>query len=225
VRRFLADASHELRTPLAAIRGYAELAQRRRHEVPDDVANAMSRVAAESDRMTPLVEDMLLLARLDSGRPLERAPVDLSALTIDAVNDAHIAGPEHRWDLDLPAEPVVVPGDAARLYQVLGNLLANARTHTGPGTLVTISPAAELPTETAGPVAVWRVADNGPGIPTPLQPEIFERFARGDTSRSRRAGSAGLGLAIVSAVVKAYAGKITVYSIPGRTEFIVKLPG
>lgn len=221
VRRFLADASHELRTPLAAIRGYTELAQRRRAEVPEDVANAMSRVAAQADRMTNLVEDMLLLAWLDSGRPLERAPVDLSAMTVDAVNDAHIAGPGHRWNLDLPAEPVVVTGDATRLYQVLGNLLANARTHTSPGTLVTVSLAADAADKTA----VWRVVDDGPGIPAQLQPEIFERFARGDSSRSRRAGSTGLGLAIVAAVVKAHAGKITVDSIPGHTEFTVKLPG
>jgi two-component system OmpR family sensor kinase len=221
VRRFLADTSHELRTPLAAIRGYAELADRRRDDVPADVAHAMGRVCSEAERMSRMVEDMLLLARLDAGRPLQREPVDLSVLTIDAVSDAHIAGPDHRWNLDLPGEPVMVTGDAARLYQVLSNLLANARTHTGPGTLVTVSLSA------GGPEggAVWRIVDGGPGIPAELQPEIFERFARGDSSRSRRAGSTGLGLAIVAAVVKAHAGKIVVDSIPGRTEFTVKLPG
>lgn len=139
VRQFLADASHELRTPLAAIRGYAELAQRKRAEVPGEVAYAMGRVDSESRRMTGLVEDMLLLARLDSGRGLEHEPVDLTQLTVDAVSDAHIAGPEHRWDLELPDEPVVTTGDAARLHQVLANLLTNARVHTSPGTTVLTS--------------------------------------------------------------------------------------
>jgi two-component system OmpR family sensor kinase len=219
VRQFLADASHELRTPLAAIRGYAELAQRKRAEVPGDVANAMNRVDSESRRMTALVEDMLLLARLDSGRGLEHEPVDLTRLTVDAVSDAHIAGPDHRWNLDLPGEPVVVTGDAARLHQVLANLLANARVHTGPGTTVTVS----LERDGAGR-ATWQVADNGPGIPAALQPEVFERFARGDSSRSRRAGSSGLGLAIVAAVVKSHGGAISLDSAPGHTVFTVRLP-
>ncbi|ORV65366.1 sensor histidine kinase [Mycobacterium gastri] len=217
VRQFVADASHELRTPLAAIRGYTELAQR----MTDDraaVAHAMSRVASETERITRLVEDLLLLARLDSGRPLEREPVDLSRLAVDAVSDAHIAGPEHQWELDLPPEPVVVTGDAARLHQVVANLLANARIHTGPGTVVTT----RLSVESAR--AVLQVVDNGPGIPAGLQSEVFERFARGDTSRSRKGGSTGLGLAIVSAVVKAHNGTITVNSSPGHTEFAVRLP-
>ena len=134
VRQFVADASHELRTPLAAIRGYTELAQRKRDELPDDVAHAMNRVESETERMTQLVEDLLLLARLDTGRPLQREPVDLTRLVVDAVSDAHIAGPDHTWELDLPDEPVIVTGDEARLHQVLANLLANARTHTPPGT-------------------------------------------------------------------------------------------
>ncbi|MFI6361190.1 sensor histidine kinase [Nocardia sp. NPDC050630] len=220
VRQFLADASHELRTPLAAIRGYAELAQRKRAEVPGEVAYAMGRVDSESRRMTGLVEDMLLLARLDSGRGLEHEPVDLTQLTVDAVSDAHIAGPEHRWDLELPDEPVVTTGDAARLHQVLANLLTNARVHTGPGTTVLTM----LESNGDGG-AVWRVTDDGPGIPEALQPLVFQRFARGDSSRSRRAGSTGLGLAIVAAVVKAHGGDICVESAPGRTEFTVRLPG
>jgi two-component system OmpR family sensor kinase len=220
VRQFVADASHELRTPLAAIRGYTELAQRKRDDVPDDVAHAMNRVESETGRMTQLVEDMLLLARLDTGRPLERQAVDLSRLVVDTVSDAHIAGPDHEWTLDLPDEPVVVTGDEARLHQVLANLLANARVHTPPGTSVTIA----LSVTSDGP-AVLTVSDDGPGIPEWLQPEIFERFARGDTSRSRRGGSTGLGLAIVAAVVKAHNGTITLNSAPGRTEFIVTLPG
>ena len=108
VRQFVADASHELRTPLAAIRGYTELAQRKRDDLPDDVAHAMSRVESETERMTRLVEDMLLLARLERGRPLEREQVDLTRLVVDAVSDAHVAGPDHEWSLDLPDEPVVV---------------------------------------------------------------------------------------------------------------------
>jgi two-component system OmpR family sensor kinase len=217
VRQFVADASHELRTPLAAIRGYTELTQR----MGDDreaVAHAMSRVASETERITRLVEDLLLLARLDSGRPLEREPVDLTRVAVDAVSDAHVAGPDHQWELDLPEEPVLVTGDAARLHQVLTNLLANARIHTGAGTVVTTRLSTE-PTH-----SVLRVIDNGPGIPVALQSEVFERFARGDTSRSRKGGSTGLGLAIVSAVVKAHNGTITVDSAPGHTEFTVRLP-
>ncbi|PQM47281.1 putative sensor histidine kinase TcrY [Mycobacterium talmoniae] len=217
VRQFVADASHELRTPLAAIRGYTELAQRMRDD-SDAVTHAMSRVASETERMTHLVEDLLLLARLDSGRPLQREPVDLSRLAVDAVSDAHVAGPDHEWKLDLPAEPVIVAGDEARLHQVLTNLLANARVHTGPGTVVTTQLA------TAATHAVLQVIDNGPGIPEQLQPEVFERFARGDTSRSRKGGSTGLGLAIVSAVIKAHHGSIEVHSAPGHTAFTVRLP-
>jgi two-component system, OmpR family, sensor kinase len=216
VRQFVADASHELRTPLAAIRGYTELAQR----VGDDsdaVAHAMSRVQSETERMTHLVEDLLLLARLDSGRPLESESVDLSRVAVDAVSDAHVAGPDHQWELDLPEEPVMVLGDAARLHQVLTNLLANARVHTGPGTVVTTR------LDSDGTHAALSVRDNGPGIPERLQSEVFERFARGDTSRSRKGGSTGLGLAIVSAVVKAHNGTITLNSAPGHTDFTVRL--
>ncbi|OMC41586.1 two-component sensor histidine kinase [Mycolicibacterium fortuitum] len=218
VRQFVADASHELRTPLAAIRGYTELAQRKHDELPADVAHAMNRVESETTRMTQLVEDMLLLARLDAGRPLERDSVDLSRLIVDTVSDAHIAGPDHQWSLDLPEDPVVVDGDEARLHQVLANLLANARTHTPSGTSVTVALKPE-------PDAVLlSVADDGPGIPASLLPDVFERFARGDSSRSRREGSTGLGLAIVAAVVKAHLGTIEVSSTAGSTEFVVRLP-
>ncbi|WP_216899739.1 ATP-binding protein [Nocardia alni] len=219
VRQFVADASHELRTPLAAIRGYTELAQRRSDELSEEVADAVSRVDAAALRMSGLVEDLLLLARLDSGRPLEREPVDLSRLTVDAASDAHIAGPGHRWDLELPDEPVTVTGDGIRLHQVLANLLANARVHTPPGTVVTVG----LEPDEGG--AIWRVTDTGPGIPAELQPEIFQRFARGDSSRSRRAGSTGLGLAIADAVIRAHGGVILLTSVPGHTEFTVRLPG
>jgi two-component system OmpR family sensor kinase len=220
VRQFVADASHELRTPLAAIRGYAELTRRSRAAMPGDVAHAMDRVESASARMGTLVDDLLLLARLDSGRPLAQDRVELSGLVVEAVNDAHAAGPEHRWRLDLPEAAVTVPGDAARLHQVLANLLANARTHTPAGTAVTIGLAT-----TSDGWATISVVDDGPGIPPGLLPDVFERFARGDSSRSRAAGSTGLGLAIVAAVVEAHRGRVDVTSRPGRTEFVVRLPG
>jgi two-component system OmpR family sensor kinase len=218
VRQFVADASHELRTPLAAIRGYAELTRRGRDEVPPDVAHALGRVESETARMTTLVDDLLLLARLDSGRPLDREPVELSGLVVDTVNDAHAAGRDHRWLLDLPDRPVTVPGDAARLHQVLANLLANARTHTPAGTTV----VTRLSTTPDG-CALVSVTDDGPGIPEHLQPDLFERFARGDSSRSRAAGSTGLGLSIVAAVVEAHGGRVGVDSRPGHTSFSVAL--
>ncbi|MGA5868274.1 sensor histidine kinase [Streptomyces cinereoruber] len=218
VRRFVADASHELRTPLASIRGYAELTRRGREECGPDTRHALGRIESEATRMTGLVEDLLLLARLDAGRPLADEPVDLVALVVDAVSDARAAGPGHRWSLELPQEGTEVRGDGARLQQVLVNLLANARTHTPPGTKVTARVRAE------GPDAVVEVEDDGPGIPDALLSSVFERFARGDASRSRNAGSTGLGLAIVRAVVLAHGGEVTVASAPGRTVFAVRLP-
>jgi two-component system OmpR family sensor kinase len=218
VRQFVADASHELRTPLAAIRGYAELSRRTRQPVPDEVGHVLRRIESEAQRMTALVEDLLLLARLDAGRPLAHDPVDLTMLVVDAVSDAHAAGPGHDWQLDLPAEPVPVIGDQARLHQVLANLLANARTHTPEGTTVIVGVG------TTTDQALIKVTDTGPGIPVELQPHVFERFARGDGSRSRAAGSTGLGLSIVHAVVAALGGTVSVDSEPGRTEFTVRLP-
>lgn len=218
VRTFVADASHELRTPLASIRGYAELTRRGGHELPDDVVRAMGRIESESLRMTSLVEDLLLLARLDDGRELESRPVDLNALLTDAVSDAHAAGQDHDWVLELPEQPVVVAGDSPRLHQVVVNLLGNARTHTPAGTRVTASLSVD------GDHAVVAVRDDGPGITPELQPTLFERFVRGDTSRSRTAGSTGLGLAIVAAVVDAHGGTVSVTSQPGDTVFAVRLP-
>jgi two-component system OmpR family sensor kinase len=215
VRQFVADASHELRTPLAAIRGYAELTRRSAEDVPPQVAHAMGRVESEALRMTSLVEDLLLLARLDAGRPLESKDVDLSRLVLDVVGDARIAGPDHSWKLALPEDPVIVPGDVQRLHQVIGNLLSNARTHTPPGTTVTTGLSVHN-----GHVDLT-VTDDGPGIPEGL--EVFERFARGDSSRSRAAGSTGLGLSIVAAVVGAHDGEVSVHSVPGRTTFTVSL--
>ena len=218
VRQFVADASHELRTPLAAIRGYAELARRGREPVPADVAHALRRVESEGARMTALVDDLLLLARLDAGRPLAAEAVDLTALVVDAVGDAHAAGPDHTWRLDLPDGAVLVRGDPARLHQVVANLLANARAHTPPGTTAVTALTVD------GDRAVLTVTDDGPGIPAGPRDEIFERFTRGDSSRSRAAGSTGLGLAIVAAVVDAHRGDVTVASEPGTTTFTVRLP-
>jgi two-component system OmpR family sensor kinase len=224
VRQFVADASHELRTPLASIRGYSELTRRGNYDLPEDVVHALSRVESEATRMTSLVEDLLLLARLDEGRDLERKPVDLAPVLIDAVSDAHAAGPDHEWSLDLPEEPVQVMGDSARLHQVVANLLANARVHTPSTTRVTVALAAIPSTEHSASRAVVTVSDDGPGIPADLQQHLFERFARGDSSRSRAAGSTGLGLAIVQAVVAGHGGAVLVESEPGETTFRVELP-
>jgi len=218
VRQFVADASHELRTPLASIRGYSELTRRSGQELPPDAMHALGRIESESVRMTGLVEDLLLLARLDEGRELEREPVDLTRLLVDAVSDAHAAGPDHEWDLDLPEEPIQAVGDNARLHQVVANLLANARVHTPPGTRVTVALSGEPGR------AVVTVTDDGPGIPPELGGTLFERFARGDSSRFRGTGSTGLGLAIVEAVVTAHHGDVTVDSRPGFTRFRVSLP-
>ena len=220
VRQFVADASHELRTPLASIRGYAELTRRETEPVPAGVTHALTRVESEALRMQDLVEDLLLLARLDTGRPLEREPVDLTMLAIDVTGDARAASPHHRWELDLPPEPVEVIGDRARLHQVLANLLANARNHTPPGTTVRTS----LRLDEGSGRALLQVQDNGPGIPDALLPNVFERFTRGDGSRQRASGSTGLGLSIVSAVTRAHGGEVTVESVPGRTVFSLALP-
>lgn len=223
VRQFVADASHELRTPLASIRGYSELTRRSGQELPPDAIHALGRIESESVRMTGLVEDLLLLARLDEGRELEREAVDLTSLLVDVVSDAHAAGRDHVWNLDLPEEPVLAAGDGPRLHQVFANLLANARVHTDPGTVVEV--ALSVDTGGDGDQAVVTVTDNGPGIPENLSATLFERFARGDSSRFRGAGgSTGLGLAIVQAVVAAHAGEVTVQSRPGHTSFRVVLP-
>jgi two-component system, OmpR family, sensor kinase len=223
VRQFVADASHELRNPLAAIRGYAELTRRDREKVPADTAYAMSRVESETERMSHLVEDMLLLARLDSGPDLDLKPTDLSEIVINAVSDARAAGPDHVWQMSLPHDPVIAYGDQHRLQQVIANLLANARTHTPAGTQVHAGVSVD------GAEAVVTVTDNGPGIPPEVSGRVFQRFARGDASRVRApdsatGGSTGLGLAIVAAVVEAHHGTVAVSSQPGRTQFVVRLP-
>ncbi|MEU2712672.1 HAMP domain-containing sensor histidine kinase [Streptomyces sp. NPDC007205] len=218
VRQFVADASHELRTPLASIRGYAELTRRGREQVGPDTRHALGRIESEAGRMTLLVEDLLLLARLDAGRPLRFEQTDLIPLVVDTVSDSRAAGMDHNWRLDLPDEPALVSADAARIQQVLVNLLGNARKHTPPGTTVTAR------VQRRGPWMCVDVEDNGQGVPPDLLPHVFERFARGDSARSRATGSTGLGLAIVQAVAAAHGGAVTVDSVPGRTVFTVHLP-
>nr|WSY58029.1 HAMP domain-containing histidine kinase [Streptomyces sp. NBC_00886] len=221
LRSFAADASHELRTPVASIRGHAELALLHPDPVPPKVTRALERIGAESARMGVMVDEMLLLARLDAGRPLERRPVDLTRLVLDAVTDARAAGPDRRWTLELPEEPVTVTGDAHRLQQVLANLLANARLHTPVGTKVTVAVAAE----TGGGTTRLVVHDDGPGVPAEIQPGVFERFTRADRRRTEGAGGgAGLGLSIVAAVAEAHGGSVELESRPGSTTFTVKLP-
>jgi two-component system OmpR family sensor kinase len=219
VRQFVADASHELRTPLTTIRGYTELAQRR----PTDeqaVKTALAKVEEESGRMSAMVEDLLLLARLDSGRPLERAPVDLTQLLLEAVSDARVVAPGHHWRLAMPPdidpetdEPIAVVGDRLRLHQVVSNLLTNARKYTPSGTTVTV---------TARPDG-FVVHDNGPGFPPDLVEHAFERFTRGDQSRHRD-GGAGLGLSLVRAIVSSHGGTVSLASRPGDTAITVVLP-
>ncbi|MGW2278282.1 HAMP domain-containing sensor histidine kinase [Streptomyces sp. NPDC001770] len=227
VRQFVADASHELRTPLASIRGYAELTRRGRESIGPDTQHALGRIESEAERMTGMVEDLLLLARLDAGRPLDHRPTDLSPLVVDAVSDARAADRArsaeggHLWRLELPDAPATVRADATRIHQVLVNLLGNARTHTPPGTTVTARVRAAAP---GVPWVTLEVRDDGPGIPAALLPHVFERFARGDASRSRHAGSTGLGLAIVQAVTAAHGGEVVVRSVPGETVFSVRLP-
>lgn len=218
VRQFVADASHELRNPLAAIRGYAELTRPGRADLPPATAHALERIDAESARMGVLVEDLLLLARLDADPQVACEPVDLTALVLDGVADARAAGPDHHWSLRLPDEPVMVLGDQLRLTQVLANLLTNARVHTPPGTRVEV--AVEQATDRVRLV----VSDNGPGVDPGVRDAVFERFARADASRSlNHQASTGLGLSIVKALVEAMGGQVALRSAPGATAFVVTL--
>ncbi|RJL31845.1 sensor histidine kinase [Bailinhaonella thermotolerans] len=228
LRRFVADASHELRTPVAAIRGYAELFRRGAASRPDDLARAMARIEAEARRMGSLVEELLLLARLDQGLPLLSEPVDLTALAAEAVDDARVLGPAHLVYLETaPGGPVVVRGDADRLRQVVANLLANVRHHTPEGT------EARVRVSRDGGQAVIEVADDGPGLDEERAARVFERFYRADPSRARTApagGAArpegsGLGLAIVAAVTEAHGGAAEIDTAPGKgTTLRIRLP-
>ncbi len=218
LRRFVADASHELRTPLTSIRGYAELFRHGAADRPEDLERAMRRIEDEGARMGVLVDDLLLLARLDQGRPLDRDDVDLSRIVGDAVHDARAADPERPVDASI-ADGVVVPGDDLRLSQVLANLMDNARTHTPSGTPVSVRLTASNGTATV------EVADRGPGMSEEETGRAFERFYRGDPSRSRGSGGTGLGLSIAWAIVEAHGGTISVSSGSGEgTTFRIDLP-
>ncbi|MDR6175158.1 two-component system OmpR family sensor kinase [Nocardioides zeae] len=228
VRQFVADASHELRTPLATIVGYAELA-RRRPDDADAARTALAKVEGESGRMRRLVEDLLMLARLDAGRPLGAEPVDLTMLLLEAVEDARVLAPGHRWRLDLPDAAVELTGDGHGLHQVVTNLLSNARRYTPGGTTVKVTAALEADR------VVLRVHDDGPGFSPELAASAFDRFVRGDTARVRgdgpeggpedgAAGGSGLGLALVRAIVEAHGGTVALDSRPGDTTITVALP-
>ncbi|WP_104140879.1 HAMP domain-containing sensor histidine kinase [Arthrobacter sp. ZGTC131] len=248
VRQFVADASHELRTPLTAIRGYTELMRMTEKFTPDG-QRSLARVQSQSERMTTLVEDLLLLARLDEGHPLKLSDVDLTQLVIETVSDEKVMAPDRIWHLELTEEPVVVRGDASQLHQVLANLLSNARKHTGPGTTVVTGVM-----RSADGSAVVTVTDDGAGIPPEFLDRVFARFARADAARATPAhavlspagsgglpvpgaapgpgaagsasaeGTSGLGLSIVQSIVEAHGGMVEVTSRPGRTEFAVRLP-
>lgn len=218
LRRFVADASHELRTPTAAVSAYAELFQSGAATSPGDVERAMAGIRTESERMGHLVEDLLLLARLDEGRPLEAKTVELVGLANEAIETARTVGPA--WPLHLVASgPVEVTGDPLRLRQVLDNLLSNVRSHTPPGTEVDVRVSEEDGT------AVLEVTDHGPGIAPEHARRVFDRFYRADPSRARTRGGAGLGLSIVSSIVAAHHGTVEVRSVVAQgTTFIVRLP-
>ena len=260
VRQFVADASHELRTPLTAIRGYTELMRMTEHFTPDG-EKSLARVQSQSERMTTLVEDLLLLARLDEGQPLKISDVDLTQLAVETVSDEKVMAPDRVWQLELPEEPVVVRGDATQLHQVLANLLSNARKHTGPGT--TVATGVQRAPDGS---AVVTVTDNGPGIAPEFVGRVFGRFTRADAARKNPAavttpsrtrqpvphlplrpprlpatssaaaataatasaasaeGTSGLGLSIVQSIINAHGGTVGVTSVPGRTEFTVRLP-
>ena len=217
LRRFVADASHELRTPLAAVRAYAELFFRGADSRPDDLARTMSGISRESERMSLLVDDLLLLARLDEGRPLEREPVPLEGVVSEAVDTALAVDPG--WPIALEAEPTVVLGDRDRLRQLVDNLLANVRAHTPVGTPVDVRLA------TSGGSAVLTVADAGPGFTEDEAARAFERFYRADESRSRASGGVGLGLSIVAAVAEAHGGTVAARPTPGGgATFEITIP-
>jgi two-component system, OmpR family, sensor kinase len=219
LRRFLADASHELRTPLTSIRGYAELFRRGASQRPEDLTKAMRAIEDEAARMGILVEDLLLFARLDDGRPLERAPVALDDLAEAAVDAARVIEPDRTFSFEVSERPLLVAGDRDRLRQALDNLLTNIREHTPPG-----SPA-YLSLTAIDDELVLTVEDAGPGVPDSERERIFDRFFRPDTHRSRTSGGAGLGLAIVRSIISAHSGEISVRPAqPHGSIFEIHLP-
>ena len=217
LRRFVADASHELRTPLSAVRAYAELFTRGAAARPDDLARSMSGISRETERMTVLVDDLLLLARLDEGRPLEQEPVELADVVGEAVDAARVVEPDRPITVEL--EQATVVGDRDRLRQIVDNLLANVRAHAGPGTPVRVD------LSRVDGHAEISVADSGPGLTEEQASHVFERFYRADASRARASGGVGLGLAIVAAVAQAHGGSVSARSAPGEgATFSIELP-
>jgi two-component system, OmpR family, sensor kinase len=221
MRRFVADASHELRTPLTSIRGFAELYRQGAVPNPQDITRVMRRIEDQATRMGLLVEDLLMLARLDQQRPLDLEPVDLLTIASEAVQDARALDPGRpvalAMDDDRP--PPVVLGDETRLRQVVGNLMSNAMTHTDPGTPITVS------VRTDGAFGALDVADRGPGMAEHDAAHVFERFYRADSSRARTSGGTGLGLSIAAALVATHSGTLTVQTAPGEgATFSLRVP-
>jgi len=219
MRRFVADASHELRTPLTSIRGFAELYRQGAVKDRREVTRVMRRVEDEAQRMGLLVDDLLLLARLDQERPLTFAPVDLLTVAADAVHDAQAVAPDRQVDLDVAGPPPVVTGDEARLRQIVHNLVTNALRHTPEGSPVSVR------LSSSDDKAVVEVVDHGPGLSADVRERVFERFYRIDESRTRAHGGSGLGLSIVAALVAAHGGAVRIDDTPGGgATFRVELP-
>ncbi len=217
LRAFVADASHELRTPLTSIRGYAELFRSGAVQSPEALERVMARIESEGDRMARLVDDLLLLARLDQGQEVEREAVDLVRIVQDAVADARVTDPQRNIRTDLPTA-ALVSGDAHRLRQVIDNLVTNARVHTDPNTSITVR------IQTTAEMVILQVQDQGPGMEQEHASHVFDRFYRVDASRTRAAGGAGLGLSIVQSIVSAHDGTVSLDTAPGRgTTITVRL--